>query len=331
MTSNTAKNPPKPRLVLFVVYPNIVLLDLSGPLQVFSHTTDPKTEELAYTCAVASLTGGPIETNTILSVQTSPLDHFLNRPIHTLVIVGGDGANAAMTNDLLINNVKALAENAQRVCSVCSGALVLAATGLLDGRRAVTHWEDCEGLQRLYPLVQVEVDPIYIKDGTIWTSAGITSGMDMALAMVVEDLGRPAAMKIARSMVTHMIRSGGQSQFSSLLTRQLQDVDARFEALHDWIADNIEKDLRVEVLADQANMSPRNFSRLYSRDMGVTPAKAVEAMRTERARDMLGATDFSIKRIAEDCGFHDEERLRRAFLRLLRVSPSQYRKQFRVT
>ncbi|MFK7750915.1 MAG: GlxA family transcriptional regulator [Sedimentitalea sp.] len=318
-----------PKLVLFVVYPNIVLLDLVGPLQVFSHALETETGANGYVCAVASLAGGMIATNTVVPIPTEALADQHLRDIHTLVAIGGDGANIAMHDLELLGEFAKLAGSARRVCSVCSGALVLAAAGLLDGRRAVTHWEDCKTLEDGFPNVRVEVDPIYIKDGSIWTSAGITAGMDMALAIVAEDLGRPAALKVARSMVTHMVRSGGQSQFSPILGRQLLDATGRFEALHEWISDNLRQPLHIEVLAKQSNMSARNFSRLYSQKMGVTPAKAVEAIRTEVARDLLESTELSMKRIAAQCGFNDEERMRRAFLRQLNLSPSEYRQGFR--
>ncbi|WP_305984697.1 GlxA family transcriptional regulator [Roseibium sp. MMSF_3544] len=317
------------RRVLFVVYPNIVLLDLVGPLQVFSHAPDLERGKVGYSCAVTSVAGDLVETNTVVAIPSEPIDRFLNLDIHTLVIVGGDGALSAMFDEALLKNIRHLASRAQRVGSVCSGALVLAAAGLLDGRRAVTHWEDCDMLQNEFPAVCVEMDPIFIKDGDVWTSAGITAGIDMALAIVTEDLGRQSALEVARSMVTHMARSGGQSQFSPVLGRQLRDATGRFEQLHQWVAENLKADLRVEALADRANMSPRNFARQYSAQMGLTPAKAVEAIRLEVARDLLETSGRSIKQVAVQCGFNDEERMRRAFVRVLGVAPSDYRRSFR--
>ncbi|MEM8776455.1 MAG: GlxA family transcriptional regulator [Pseudomonadota bacterium] len=331
MTSFTAKSHtdcPDQRLVVFVIYENIVLLDLVGPLQVFSHAPDPKTEKTGYRCAIVSAGGDMTDTNTVLSVPSAPLSEYLDCAIDTLVIVGGDGANTAMNDQALIDNVTKLASGARRVCSVCSGALVLAATGLLDGRRAVTHWDDVKTLTDTFPNVRVELDPIYIKDGRFWTSAGITAGIDMALAIVAEDLGRAAALTVARSMVTQMVRSGGQSQYSPDLARQMLDKTGQFDALHHWIEGNLSSNLTIDRLADRSNMSTRNFSRVYSGAMGVTPAKAVEAMRIERARELLETTDLSVKSVATECGFHDEERMRRAFMRLLNVSPSSYRQTF---
>ncbi|WP_245989728.1 GlxA family transcriptional regulator [Litoreibacter meonggei] len=333
MASFTAKHKEtvdEPKLVVFVVYRDIVLLDLVGPLQVFSHAIDQKTNAHGYSCAVTSLNGGMVQTNTVVPIPSEAMSRYMNRQIHTVVIVGGDGAYSAMRDGAFLQEVTALAAGAQRVCSVCSGALILAAAGILDGRRAVTHWEDCKALATEFPSVHVEIDPIYLKDGHVWTSAGITAGMDMSLAIVAEDLGRTAALKIARSMVTNMVRSGGQSQFSPILQRQLSDATGRFDHLHHWISDNLQKTLSVETLAAQMNMSARNFSRLYSGQMGLTPAKAVEAIRAEVAQGLLETTDLSIKQIAARCGFNDEERMRRAFMRLLRVSPSDYRQSFRI-
>lgn len=332
MTSFSANLPTQaddPRSVVFLVYPDIVLLDLVGPLQVFSHARDPKTGRNGYTCAVTSVSGGSVDTNTVVTIPSQPVTRHLNREIHTLVVVGGTGANTAMLDDLLLENIRQLAGNSQRICSVCSGALVLAAAGLLEGRRAVTHWEDCKTLEEQYPDVRVEVDPIFINDGNIWTSAGITAGIDMALAIVTADLGRRAALEMAQSMVTHMARAGGQSQFSPVLGHQIRDAGGRFEPLHLWIAENVEKDLRVEALAERMNMSARNFARLYTKQTGLTPAKAVEAIRTDAAKELLETTGLTVKQVAVRTGFNDEERMRRTFLRLLNVSPSDYRQGFK--
>ncbi|AXI46485.1 AraC family transcriptional regulator [Sulfitobacter sp. SK012] len=331
MTSFYDKSP-SPMNVVFIVYPNIVLLDLVGPLQVFTHARKDAHAGPAYQTHVVSCDGGRIETNTILQIDSDPLTDWFeahqDTPIHTLVVIGGDGALVAALDLQLVSQVRQLAERSYRVCSVCSGALVLAAAGLLDGRRAVTHWEDCDHLATQYPAVKVEVDPIYIKDGTVWTSAGITAGIDMALAIIEEDLGTPAAIEMARSLVTPMVRSGGQSQFSPELDRQARDLEGRFRPLHDWINSNLRKDICVDVMAERCGMSSRNFSRQYTATMGTPPAKAVEAIRVNAARDLLGATEKSIKAIAVNCGFQDDERMRRAFLRQVKTTPSQYRAQF---
>lgn len=331
MTSFCAKTPHQMNVV-FIVYPDIVLLDLVGPLQVFTHARRSADEGPAYKTHAVSFAGGSIETNTILPINSDALGDWLGdgsgTPIHTLVIVGGDGALVAVKNAQFVDQVRQLADRCQRVCSVCSGAFVLAAAGLLDGRRAVTHWEDCDTLAAQYPAVNVEVDPIYIKEGTVWTSAGITAGIDMALAIIEEDLGTPAAIELARSLVTPLLRSGGQSQFSPDLDRRARDTEGRFERLHTWIRDHLQETISVEVMADQCGMSPRNFSRQYSATMGTPPARAVEAIRVTAARSLLETTQTGVKSIAVICGFQDDERMRRAFLRHVHTSPSQYRANF---
>lgn len=331
MASFSAKPVPKqcaPRLVVFIVYDNIVLLDLVGPLQVFSHAPDPATGQPGYACVVVSADGRDTTTNTVLAIPTVDPGTLVGRDIHTVVVVGGDGAIPGMNNPVLVAMVKEVTARAQRICSVCSGALVLAAAGLLDGRRAVTHWDDCALLASKFPQVTVELDPIFVTDGPIWTSAGITAGIDMALAIVAEDLGRAAAFTVARSMVVQMVRSGGQSQFSPALGRQVRAGADQFDDLHGWIADNLCAELSVEVLAARVSMSPRNFARVYTKTVGVTPARAVVAMRVEQAQRLLETTRHSIKQVARACGFGDEERMRRAFVRMLCVSPSDYRANF---
>ena len=334
MTTFSAKTNDELRLplqVVFVIYPDISLLDLAGPLQVFAWARLQGSGELAYETAITSHEGGSIPTDSVISVDTDPMESWMRRKIDTLVVVGGDGVYLAMQNIEFIDKVAKLAERSRRVCSVCSGALALAATGILDGRRAVTHWDDSEALMNTFKGVQVEVDPIYIKDENIWTSAGVTAGIDMALAIVAEDFGQGAALERAQSLVTYMVRPGGQSQFSPALERQKLDQSGKFEHLHQWIAENLKKDLRVEQLAERENMSVRNFHRLYLSTMGMTPAKAVEAIRMESARDLLETTSDSVKAVADRCGFGDEERMRRAFARLLDVSPSEYRRRFRIS
>lgn len=333
MTSFSAKSLQNhtPLPVVFVVYPGIALLDLAGPLQVMSWVKLGASEALGYDTAIASLEGGRVPSDTLIQVDATPIEEWIGREIDTLIVVGGDGVYAAMQEPRLVNGVARLAAQARRVCSVCSGALLLAQAGLLDGRRAVTHWDDTDALIQGFPRVEVETDPIYVKDGHIWTSAGVTAGTDMALAIVAEDFGQDAALRRARSLVTYMVRPGGQSQFSAALERQSAEGAAQFEDLHRWIEENLGADLRVERLAARENMSPRNFHRLYTATMGTTPAKAVEAMRLQAARDMLETSQASIKAVADRCGFGDEERMRRAFMRLMGVSPSGYRQRFQIT
>lgn len=319
--------------VVFVIYHGIVLLDLVGPLHVFSRACEDGTNELAYNTHIASMEGGPVQTNTIVQIDSVPLAALCGASqgleIDTLVIVGGDGANVAQTDTRLVEQVVGLSQRARRTCSVCCGAFVLAAAGLLDGRRAVTHWEDCDLLAARFPKVNVEMDPIYIKEGAIWTSAGITAGTDMALAVVREDLGAGPALHLARSLVAPMIRSAGQSQFSSDLARQTEDSAGEFATLHDWLKDNLAHPISVGDMAENCSMSARSFSRRYAASVGVTPAHSLEMMRVDTAKNLLVETDLSIKVIAKRCGFGDQEKMRRAFHRHLRTSPSSYQSSFR--
>ncbi|MDJ0686322.1 MAG: helix-turn-helix domain-containing protein [Alphaproteobacteria bacterium] len=316
------------RLVVFVVFPNISLLDLAGPLQVFSWARSSGSDPLAYETEVVSRNGGPVPTDTLIKVDTLLISQMRDRAIDTLMIIGGDGVYEAARDIHFVEEVAVLSRMADRVCSVCSGAYLLAATGALNGRRAVTHWEDAKALKETFSDVQVELDPIYIRDDNIWTSAGVTSGIDMSLAILAEDIGQKAALERARALVTYMIRPGGQSQFSPALERQSNDREGRFDVLHAWIADNMQNGLLVEDLADHENMTVRTFHRLYSSTMGRTPAKAVELIRLERVRELLESTTLTIQAIARQCGFKDSERMRRSFLRQFNVSPNDYRKRF---
>lgn len=330
MTSKAAKNHMSnsiDRTVVFVVFPSVKLLDLAGPLQVFSDAVDDSGRNV-YRTAVVSIDGKQVKTDTPVSLATEEMKSWSNKHIDTLVVAGGDGAGVASRNSSIVEGVAQLANKASRVASVCTGAFILAACGLLDGRRAVTHWQSCDDLSKAYPSLRVERDPIFVKDTNIWTSAGVTAGIDMALAMVGEDIGRKAALSLARELVSYVVRPGGQSQFSTTLDRQTADETGRFEGLHEWIANNINKDMRVERLAEWTNMSPRNFARLYSKHTGQTPAKAVESMRTEAARRLLEESELSVSEVAYKCGFGDDERMRRSFMRLLHVPPSDYRQRF---
>ena len=331
--ANTPRPGPDKPNVVFLVYDGIVLLDLVGPLHVFSRACVEGTAELAYNTHIASVSGGPVQTNTIVQIDTVPIQELCDVSqgieIDTLVIVGGDGANVAETDRELVAYVGALSKKVKRICSVCCGAFVLAAAGLLDGRRAVTHWEDCELLASRFPKVNVEMDPIYIKEGAIWTSAGITSGTDMALAIVREDLGPGPALHLARSLVTPMIRSAGQSQFSSDLARQTQDSAGEFAELHNWLRENLPRRISVGDMAERCSMSLRSFTRRYATKVGLTPANSLEKMRVDAARNLLVETDHSIKAVAKQCGFGDQEKMRRAFHRHLHTSPSGYQSSFR--
>ena len=242
------------------------------------------------------------------------------------MIAGGWGVYGAAEDPALVQWVRDKSHSTRRMASVCTGAFLLAASGLLDGCRVATHWTRCEELARKFPALTVEANPIFIQQGAVWTSAGVTAGIDLCLALVEEDLGRAIALEVARHLVVFLKRPGGQSQFS--VTLSLQKSDSRFAELHAWIADNLTLGLSIATLAAQAGMSERSFVRHYRTETGQTPARAVELIRVENARRQLADSTTSIKRIAMQCGFGCEETLRRSFLRALSVTPQAYRERF---
>ena len=248
-----------------------------------------------------------------------------DEPLDTLLIAGGEGVEAAIEDSVLVDWVRERATQARRVASVCTGAFMLAAAGVLDGRRSATHWNYCAKLARRFPAVRVESDPIFVCDGSVWTSAGVTAGIDLALALVEKDLGRSMTLAVARYLVVYLKRPGGQAQFSAALALQAAD---KFGALHDWINKHLASDLSLSVLADQSGMSKRSFSRHYAEATGQTPARAIERLRVEAARHLLSESRMPMKRIAQRCGFGSEETMRRSFHRLIDITPQDYRARF---
>ena len=314
------------RHVVFVVFPNALLLDLSGPLAGFELSCETSEGATApYRLTVASAEGGLIRTSSGLEVMSRPLCGVAD--VDTLVVVGGSGVHEAARDSRLLGWLSANAGSIRRICSVCTGTFVLAAAGLLTQRRVVTHWGACRLLQDRFPDLTVSPDAIYERDGPIWTSAGVTAGIDLALALIEDDRGHAEAIRVAKRLVVFLKRAGGQTQFSVPLALQEAD-DGGFEVLHRWISDHLDEDLRVEALAERESMSPRTFARLYAARTGRTPAKVVEELRLDAARRALEETRQSIKEIAVRCGFVDEERMRRAFRRRLGVNPQDYRGKF---
>ena len=319
------------RTVAFVVFDRVVGLDVTGPAEVFDMANRVHGQPLQYRVEILALPGGPVHTASGVDFNAKDAAQWLG-PIDTLIVPGGYGIARRGPADAVVSWVRRASARCRRICSVCTGAFVLAAAGLLTGRRAVTHWEAGPLFAELHPEVRLDLRPIYIRDGDVWTSAGVTAGIDLALALVEQDLGRSTALAVAKQMVVFLHRPGGQAQFSSALTAQArtaaQEPDGRFHDLHAWIADNLAADLSVGALARRANMSRRSFDRNYLQVMGVTPAKAVEGMRIEAAKHALERGDLSIKRVAAISGFGDDEHLRRAFVRRLGVTPDQYRERF---
>ena len=329
MTPNHPRFPPNgKRIVEVLAYPSVKLLDVTGPIQVFASANAfvaQAGEAMPYAIRIVAQGGDRVEASGGVELAVHPLS-AVDAALDTLVIAGGEGVAAAATDTVLIDWVRERAKQSRRTASVCTGAFLLAASGMLDGRRAVTHWAFCAELARRFPAIRVEPDPIFIQDGPVWTSAGVTSGIDLALALVEEDLGRAAALAVARYLVVFLKRPGGQAQFSEFLS--LQTTDERFGALHDWISNHLGGDLSLPVLARQAGMSERSFSRHYAEATGQTPARAIERLRVQGARHLLSETRLPVKRISQRCGFGSEETMRRSFLRVLDTTPQDYRARF---
>jgi transcriptional regulator GlxA family with amidase domain len=323
---NTPSFTPSARVVEILAFADAQLLDISGPLQVFASANawaEAAGQAVPYRLRVAA-PESPVLTNSGLALLAEPLP-AAGSPLDTLIVAGGWGVHAACANRALVHWLKSRARRARRVVSVCTGAFLLGAAGLLDGRRAVTHWSECESLAARYPAAQVLVDPIFVRDGALWTSAGVTAGIDLALALVEEDLGHPAAMAVARDLVVFLKRPGGQAQFSDALKLQ---GDTHFDALHAWMLRHLTRDLSVRVLAAKAAMSERTFVRRYRSATGVSPARAVERLRVEAAQRYLLDSHLPIKQIAARCGFGSEETMRQSFQRLLTVAPAEFRARF---
>jgi transcriptional regulator GlxA family with amidase domain len=329
MSPKTPQIPPtSPRRIEVLAFPDVQMLDVAGPIQVFTAANERATSphgRLPYETRVISPGGAEVRATSGLAFATNPLPDP-TAPLDTLIVAGGGGVMRAAEDASLVEWLKLRAGAARRTASVCTGAFLLAATGLLDHRRAATHWEYCDELSRRHPAVTVEPDPIFVHDGPVWTSAGVTAGIDLSLALVEEDLGRALALSVARHLVMFLKRPGGQAQFSAALS--LQSADDHFAELHGWLAGHLAENLTLSRLADQAGMSERTFLRRYREATGLTPARAVERLRVEAARQLLADTRLPTKRIAARCGFGSEETMRRGFARLQGVSPQDYRQRF---
>lgn len=315
-----------------LAYPGVQILDVTGPLEVFAMATQIARERgmaaRGYALEVLAARSGPLVASSGLRLVADQGLARARGPFDTLLVAGGAGVREALRDRALLRWLAREQSSARRVAGVCSGAFLLAAVGLLDGRRATTHWANCDDLARLHPQVRVEPDRIFVRDGRVATSAGVTAGMDLALALVEEDAGRELALAVARRLVLFLKRPGGQSQFSTQLQSQLSER-APLRELQTWMLEHPGEDLAVEVLAKRAAMSPRHFARVFGRELGVTPARYVEQIRIEAARRRLEESELGLDAIAEACGFGSAETLRRAFHRQVHVSPSEYRSRFR--
>lgn len=319
-----------PARVAFLIYPGFQSLDLTGPYEVFAGANRwlaARQQAPRYRLSLVSPDGQSAASESGLEFSPAHALQGLREPLDTLLVCGGFGAEQAAANPALLRSLRRVAAQCRRTASVCTGSFILAAAGLLDGRRATTHWASCERLARHYPKLRVEADPIYTRDGPVWTSAGVTAGIDLALALVEEDLGREAALTIARWLVLFLRRPGTQRQFSAQLSAQMAERDP-LRRVQAHIAENLHQTLAVEQLAEHASMSPRHFSRCFSQEVGLTPARYILGLRLEAARRLLEETQQPLERVAERCGFGSTETMRRQFLRELSVNPREYRRRF---
>ncbi|MET9378693.1 GlxA family transcriptional regulator [Streptomyces sp. NPDC003035] len=310
------------RPVLVVLFDDVQSLDVTGPVEVFAGAGH--SGRGAYPIVTASLDGGPVRTQSGLRLLPDTTLADADRP-HTLLVPGGEGTRRP--DPRLIDWLRENAPHAERLVSVCTGALLLAEAGLLDGHRATTHWIACDHLARCYPRVEVEAEPIFVRDGRISTSAGVTAGIDLALALVEEDLGRDAALTVARHLVVFLRRPGNQAQFSAQLAAQTARR-APLRDLQHWISEHPEEDLSVEALAARARLSPRHFARAFRTETGTTPGRYVDRVRLEHARRLLEETADGVEEVARAAGYGTPEAMRRAFVRAMDTAPADYRRRF---
>lgn len=311
------------RTVLFVLFDGVQSLDVTGPLEVFAGAE--KHAPGSYRVRTASLDGAPVRTSSGLNVVPDSSLEEAPAP-HTLVLPGGEGTRRP--DPRLVDWVRGQGPRADRLVSVCTGAILLARAGLLDGRRCTTHWAYCATLARDHPAVRVEADPIFVRDGTVSTSAGVTAGIDLALALVEEDLGRDTALRVARHLVVFLRRPGNQAQFSAQLTAQTAHRDP-LRDLQQWITEHPAGDLGVDALAARAALSPRHFARAFRAETGMTPGRYVDRVRLEHARRLLEDTADGVEEISRASGYGTPEAMRRAFVRTLGAAPAEYRRRFR--
>ncbi|MFP5230266.1 MAG: GlxA family transcriptional regulator [Acidobacteriota bacterium] len=312
------------RKVVITGPPPVQILDVTGPLEVFSHAT-------GYEIQLATPRDAPLlETSRGIALVNAISLEQIHGPIDTLILAGGPGAESGRYDRRFVEWIEAIARQSRRVASICTGAFVLAEAGLLDGRQAVTHWRFCDRLAREYPAVTVHAEPIYLCDGPVYTSAGITAGIDLCLSLVEEDHGHQAALEIARSLVMFLVRPGGQAQFSHMLSHQAIASEPLRE-LQVWMLQHLREDLTVEALADRIGMSARHLTRVCLRETGMNPGQFVDRMRVEAAKQLIDSSSRGLKEIADSCGFKSADAMRRTFLRTVGVSAAEYASRFRST
>jgi len=325
---------PRTRRIVFLAAPGTEIIDLVGPLQVFARAAEmhargnPESPPI-YSVEVATVSARrSLIANCGLRITADKTFREVRGNIDTLLVAGGEAIEQNEIHPEAVRWLKTIARRIRRVGSVCTGAMLLARAGLLDGRRATTHWNWCQTLIKRAPRARVDADPIFVRDENVYTSAGVTAGMDLALALVEEDHGSLLALQVARNLVLYLRRPGGQSQFSAALSLQLTDRKP-LRDLEAWVLDNLQKPLTVPLLAERVAMSPRNFARVFTKEMKTTPAKFVERLRVEAARRRLEESHNSMEMIAGECGFGNVNSMRNVFQRSLKITPGQYRRHFR--
>ncbi len=316
------------RKIVLLGFPAAQILDLTGPSEVFAIAD--RLRPGSYATELIAACQGELPTSGGLRLVADRGIGQCDQRIDTLIVAGGIGVRDACRDQELVAWLRSAATRCRRVASVCTGAFLLAEAGLLDGRRATTHWSACETLAKRHPQVSVEMDAIFVADGAVFSSAGVTAGIDLALALVEDDLGSQLALEVARMLVLFMRRPGGQAQFSNSLASQAAETGT-LRDLQAWIADHLDDDLTVAALAERAFMSPRNFARVFASQTGQTPGRYVESLRLERARMLLQSDGRTVEGVAQACGFGTVETLRRSFSRRLGVSPREYRERFKAT
>jgi transcriptional regulator GlxA family with amidase domain len=310
------------RRIVITGPPPIQILDVTGPLEVFASAPE-------YQVVLASADGSDVlQTNRGFALTGAVPLNEISGSIDTLLVVGGPGAEGGVYDAGYLAEIKAAAKRSRRVASICTGAFLLAAAGLLDGKQAVTHWDFCDRLAREFPAVVVKPDPIFLRDGSVYTSAGITAGMDLALALVEEDHGHEVALSVARRLVMFLVRPGGQAQYSHMLSRQAVTSQPLRE-LQVWMLEHLRDDLGVEKLAERMGMSSRQFTRVCLRETKMNPGQFVDRMRVEAAQRMIDSSSMGLKEVADACGFRSVDVMRRAFVRVLGVTAGNYMDRFK--
>ncbi|MBI1339670.1 helix-turn-helix domain-containing protein [bacterium] len=313
--------PPPLHTVSFLVFNGFQLLDLAGPLAAFEVASIAH-KPARYRLRVSAATAGPVRSSSGATIEAEAVSNFTRD--ETVIVVGGAGTMSAIKEPALLALLRSAASSGARLCSVCSGSFLLAAAGLLDRRTATTHWRYAPMFASNFPKVRLQPDRIFVQDGSIWTSAGVTAGIDLALALIARDLGEEVARSVAQELVVYHRRMGGQSQHSALLDSDR--AGGRFGGLLSWVRDHLALELNVDQLAEQAGMSSRNFARAFRAEFGTTPAKAVERIRVDVARSRLEGGSEPLSTVSRECGFGDPDRMRRAFNRVFGQTPQSLRR-----